>query len=570
MIIYRCSNCDRPLSSKEEFAGMKCKCPRCGQLQWVPTALPSMMGAKAEVAPVGQVLPSLGSVPEMSLSSSSLPAKDSDAGTLAPAFVPARFSDEQPETIDQAATVDYASKERPEKILLEKVQIPGYEILGVLGRGGMGVVYKARHLKLNRLVALKMILAGGHAGAGELARFRTEAEAIARLQHPHIIQVFEVGEHEGKPYFSLEFCAGGSLAQNLDGTPWPPKGAARIVETLARAMQAAHAKGIIHRDLKPANILLLEDGTPKITDFGLAKKLDDVGQTQSGAIMGTPSYMAPEQAGGAGKHLGAAADIYALGAILYQLLTGRPPFKAATPLDTILQVVNDDPAPPRQLQSKTPRDLETICLKCLHKESQKRYASAQDLAEDLRRFQAGEPIQARPVGQLERAWRWCYRNPAVAGLMGAVAATLVLGATIAGYFAWESHQNADLYRQEAIFSKRKENEAKQNEGKTKEALENVKKQKKIADDNWTRSEWKVYAGNIALAQAAWQEHNVPLAHHYLGTCREDYRGWEYAYLWALFTNQPTLKGNAGFILGVAFSPDGKKIASGSEHQTLKV
>jgi serine/threonine-protein kinase len=202
---------------------------------------------------------------------------------------------------------------------------PGYEVLGVLGRGGMGVVYRARHVKLNRIVALKMILTGGHAGEAELARFRTEAEAVARLQHPNVVQVFEVGESEGHPFLSLEFCPGGSLEKKLQGTPLPPGQAAQLVETLAQAMQAAHEKGVIHRDLKPANVLLAEDGTPKITNFGLAKKLDEAGQTATGAVMGTPSYMAPEQAGGKAKELGPACDIYALGAVLYECLTGRPP-----------------------------------------------------------------------------------------------------------------------------------------------------------------------------------------------------------------------------------------------------
>jgi eukaryotic-like serine/threonine-protein kinase len=204
------------------------------------------------------------------------------------------------------------------------VAVPNYEIICELGRGGMGVVYQARHIKLNRPVALKMILAGSHAGAADLARFQTEAEAIARLRHPNIVQVYEVGEHEGKPYFSLEFCGGGSLEKKLGGTPLPPKEAASLVETLARAMQPAHEQHVIHRDLKPANVLLAEDGTPKITDFGLAKKLDEAGQTASGAVMGTPSYMAPEQA--EGKAVGPLADVYALGAILYECLTGRPPF----------------------------------------------------------------------------------------------------------------------------------------------------------------------------------------------------------------------------------------------------
>jgi serine/threonine protein kinase len=323
----------------------------------------------------------------------------------------------------------------------ELPQVPGYEILGELGRGGMGVVYKARQVKANRVVALKMILAGGYAGEADLTRFRTEAEAIARLQHPNIVQIYEVGEHDGKPFFSLEFCACGSLDRQLDGTPLQPQEAARLVETLARAMQAAHEKNVIHRDLKPANILLvggegqspgsgepggarppLADLLLKIADFGLAKKVDQTGQTATGAILGTPSYMAPEQAGGKSKEVGAAADIYALGAILYELLTGRPPFKAATPLDTMLQVLSEEPVPPSRLQRRLPRDLDTICLKCLQKQPSRRYSAACELADDLRRFLGGEPIRARPVGAVERVWKWAQRRPALAALL----ATLTL------------------------------------------------------------------------------------------------------------------------------------------------
>jgi serine/threonine-protein kinase len=313
--------------------------------------------------------------------------------------------------------------------------VPGYQILGELGRGGMGVVYKAQQMGLKRPVALKMILAGSHAGAEDLARFRREAEAIARLQHPNIVQVYEVGEHNGLPFFSLEFAESGSLAAKLNGTPLPPLEAARLVETLAGAVQAAHQRGVIHRDLKPANVLLTAEGTPKITDFGLAKKLDEAaGQTQSGAILGTPSYMAPEQAGGRTKDLGPATDVYALGAILYELLTGRPPFKAANSLDTLRLVLEQEPVRPRQLQPHVPRDLETICLKCLHKSPQHRYASAVALAEDLECWLAGKLISARPVGNAERLWCWCRRHPGIATLTTSLTTLLVLvavGATLA-------------------------------------------------------------------------------------------------------------------------------------------
>jgi serine/threonine-protein kinase len=305
--------------------------------------------------------------------------------------------------------------------------VPGYEVLGELGRGGMGVVYQALQTRPSRHVALKVIRAGGHATEHELARFRSEAEAVARLQHPNIVQIYEVGEHHGLPYFSLEYCAGGSLEKKLAGTPLPPAQAAPLLETLARAVHAAHEQGIVHRDLKPANVLLTGNGTAKITDFGLAKRLDGgAGQTASGAIVGTPSYMAPEQARGEGKLVGPAADVYALGALLYELLTGRPPFKAPTPLDTVLQVVRDEPVPPRRLQPHVPRDLETVCLKCLRKVPPERYASAAALADDLHRFQRSEPVRARPLGRVGRLVRWARRRPAVAALWGVSLAAVVL------------------------------------------------------------------------------------------------------------------------------------------------
>jgi serine/threonine-protein kinase len=322
--------------------------------------------------------------------------------------------------------------------------VPGYEVLGRLARGGMGVVFKARQIVLGRLVALK-VLRGADAAPEYLARFRTEAEAVARLQHPHIVQIYEVGEFDGRPYLALEFVAGGSLADRVRGTPQPAAEAARLVETVARAVHYAHERGIVHRDLKPANILLafsqeppesadgalaggsrLNEGVPKVTDFGLAKRLDGkAGQTQSGMILGTPGYMAPEQAQGLGKLIGPATDVYGLGAILYELLTGRPPFAAPDADQTLQQVISQDPVPPRRLQPGVPRDLETVCLKCLEKETTRRYASAHDLAEELHRFQGGEPVRARPAGYAERLVKWARRRPAVAALW-AVSLTVVL------------------------------------------------------------------------------------------------------------------------------------------------
>jgi tetratricopeptide (TPR) repeat protein len=310
-------------------------------------------------------------------------------------------------------------------------QVPGYEVLAILGKGGMGVVYRAKDMGLGRLVALKMVRGAGAADPEDLLRLRAEAESIARLQHPHIVQIFEVGTYHGLPYLALEYCGGGTLEGKLAGTPLPPAEAAARVEQLARAMHAAHLKGIVHRDLKPANVLLAEDGTPKITDFGLAKTLGTAGQTAVGTVLGTPSYMAPEQADGKGRALTPACDIYALGAVLYECLTGRPPFKAASTYETVMQVLEVEPVPPTQLNPRVPGDLETICLKCLHKEAARRYATALELADDLGRWQRGEPVLARPVGTVERLTKWARRRPAVAALSGALlAATLLLIAAL--------------------------------------------------------------------------------------------------------------------------------------------
>ena len=306
--------------------------------------------------------------------------------------------------------------------------VPGYEIQGELGRGGMGVVYRARHLGLERVVALKMIRAGAQASPDELARFRSEAALQARVHHPNIVQIFEVGEAGSCPYFALECVEGASLDKRIAGTPQPARAAAQLVETLARAVQHAHAKGLVHRDLKPANILVAADGTPKVGDFGLAKRLEgDAGQTQSGAVIGTPNYLAPEQAWGRLKAIGRATDVYALGTILYELLTGRPPFLGATAADTIMQVRHQEPVPPRRLLAQVPHDLETICLKCLRKEPGQRYASALDLADDLKRFLNGEPIQARPVSAWERGVKWAQRRPAIAALFSVLLVVLVGG-----------------------------------------------------------------------------------------------------------------------------------------------
>lgn len=313
-----------------------------------------------------------------------------------------------------------------------------YEILEELGRGGMGVVYKARDRRLKRMVALKMILGGEHAGERQRSRFHAEAEAVARLHHPNIVQIYEIGEERGHPYLALEYVAGRTLSSRLIGTPLPEREAVVLIATLARAIDFAHKAGVVHRDLKPGNVLLGKDGQPKITDFGLAKRIDDTNHSKSGDVIGTPSYMAPEQAWGKNEQVGATTDVYALGAMLYELLTGRPPFRGATPMETIEQIWTQDPVPPRQLQARLARDTETVCLKCLAKEPAKRYPSALALSEDLERFLKGDPILARPASWWEQGMKWSRRRPGVVATLGAGVAVLV------GIFILTVWHNSDL------------------------------------------------------------------------------------------------------------------------------
>jgi serine/threonine protein kinase len=313
--------------------------------------------------------------------------------------------------------------------------IPGYEILGLLGRGGMGVVYRARQVSLNRLVALKVIVGHGYAGEEEVARFRAEAEAVASLDHPHIVPIYEVGEHAGRHYFSMKLIEGGRLKDQLRRLAQDPRAGVRLLAQVARAVHHAHQRGLLHRDLKPANVLVDADGEPHVTDFGLAKRLEGgPGATQTGAIVGTPSYMPPEQATGK-KGLTTAADVYALGAILYDLLTGRPPFQAETPLDTVLQVLEKELEPPRAVNPKADRDLELICLKCLARDPQQRYGSAEALADDLEHWLAGEPLSVRPPAFASLLRLWLRQN------FGAAGWTVLLGlgwGLLFGVMAWMS------------------------------------------------------------------------------------------------------------------------------------
>jgi WD40 repeat protein/serine/threonine protein kinase len=465
-------------------------------------------------------------------------------------------------------------------------EVPGYEILDELGRGGMGVVYKARQASLDRVVALKMILDGDYGELATVARFQNEAKLLARMEHPNIVQILEVGEHASRPYFAMEFVDGGSLDKKLNGTPLPARQAAGLLETLARAIHAAHERGVIHRDLKPANILLTSgrrkpvgDGepsgsaslplawaeyTPKVTDFGLAKRLDSQpGQTQTGAIMGTPRYMAPEQAAGRSKDVGPATDVHALGAILYELLTGRPPFLADSLFDNLQQVRFQEPVAPSRLQPKVSRDLETICLKCLQKSPTNRYLSAEALAEDLRRFLNGEPIHARPISALERAWRWCRRKPVVASLTAAVLAA-VLGSILLSAALW---YNAELRARAVQNLAQAEDDLRAKREEVRQLEQQGQKERRHLEESRAAARRVLYMADLNMAQLDWDNSNVSrmldlLQRHRPRPGQEDLRGFEWYHLWRLcHLDQTTLHGQMGSVRSLAFSPDGRTLAA---------
>jgi WD40 repeat protein len=461
--------------------------------------------------------------------------------------------------------------------------VAGYDVLEELGRGGMGVVYKARHGSLYRVVALEMILNARFACVEELLRFNLEGEAAASLQHPNIVQVHEVGMHNGLPFLVLEYVPDGTLDRYLQGRPLSVDEAARLIEVLARAVQVAHNRGIVHRDLKPANILLQlvdpdrTDGRPegsgpfcsvnghvcipKVADFGLAKQLDRVGGlTETGRILGTPEYMAPEQATGQTHDIGPGVDIHALGAILYELLCGRPPFESTSGgVDTVLQVVQRDPTPIRRLAARVPRDLETICLKCLQKDPAKRYATAQELAADLERFREGKPIHARPVGLAERTWMWARRHPLTAGLVLALLAVSLLGfAGVSGalVFALAKWKEAESQRDLASRQTEEAEEARGQEAAQRKLAEEARRQE---EEQRKRAETTTAFTRVARAQSEWRLSNLTVSSRLLAECEPKYRGWEWHYLQGLHhTDLLTVQAHEPTVTGVEFSPDGKR------------
>jgi len=415
-----------------------------------------------------------------------------------------------------------------------------YDLLERIGQGGMGVIYKARQRSLRRLVALKMIRTDRLASFADHLRFRSEAEAVASLDHPHIVPIYEVGADNGQPFFSMKLIEGGSLSERIAGLAADPRAGVRWLAAVARAVHYAHQRGLLHRDLKPGNILLDAQDTPHVSDFGLAKRLEprhgEQSLTMQGLIVGTPNYMAPEQAAARGG-VSTATDVYSLGAILYEILTGRPPFRAETPLDTIRQLLEHDPVPPRSLKSRVDRDLETICLKCLQKEPAQRYRSAEALADDLERWLRGEPIRARRVSQRERIIKWARRRPHEAALV----AVIVLG-LIAGFAAvlWQWQRAED---------------------ESRKAYRLAEAERQTA-----------YAHAIPLAFAQWQTGNADTADQVLAEAKPDLCGWEWHYLRRLFRARQiaTLLGHADGVLVVALSTDGERIASGDAGGVVKV
>jgi eukaryotic-like serine/threonine-protein kinase len=459
-----------------------------------------------------------------------------------------------------------------------------YELLAEVSRGGMGVVFKARQQSLGRVVALKMLLDGGKSST-DRERFLVEARAVARLSHPHIVPIYEVGEHGGRPFFTMEFVAGGSLRERIGEFHGDQRAIARLMVTVARAVEHAHRRGILHRDLKPGNVLLDELREPHVTDFGLAKRLDEEsGLTQDGAIVGTPSYMAPEQAQAA-SDLSTAVDVYGLGAVLYELLTGRPPFKGETVVETMMKARSQSPPAPRTLAADIDPDLETICLKCLEREPQARYGSAARFADDLERWLEDKPIQARKVSVPERLVKWGRRQPLLASAAATIAVA-VLGLLILGGFLWQDAEQRAAAVASLNDAQRRLSTIEQKAGEQEQRADTARKAAETADNQFKLAERSavhtLYAADMLLAHAAWEGDNLTAVNDLLGRYQnlarqDDIRGFEWHYLYRQlhgarlsWRDTAAENGSPGSILGMAISPDGKTLATAQKGSKLKL
>ncbi len=471
-----------------------------------------------------------------------------DAGTMD--HIPAGLTDDLERTVPPPDS-SYA---------VAILTVPGYDLLEPLGEGGMGVVWKARQVKLNRLVALKMVLGEQRAGSKDLIRFLAEAEAVAAVKHLHVVQVYEYGDANGRPFLAMEYLPGGSLADRLQRTGrLDSKAAAELVATLAGAVQASHDLGIVHRDLKPGNVLYDECGQPKVTDFGLAKRAGGSNLTATQAVMGTPAYMAPEQARGDTKFVGPQADVYSLGVMLYECLTGTRPFEAPDPLVLLRKMAEEEPERPGKRAPGLPRDVELICLKCLAKDSPERYPTAGALAADLGRFASGEPVSVRAAGVVERAAKWARRKPTLAAAYTLGLLAVLLGG-LGGAAVWQ-WRDAVRARVAAEFARDRADTARLAE---KEARGEAERQQE-------RFERFEYGRTIQVAHQGWRENNVPAALALLDRTRADLRGWEWRYVHRLCHSELLmLTGHTHPVWSASFSPDGSRIVTGSGDKTAKV
>ena len=441
-----------------------------------------------------------------------------------------------------------------------------YELLEEVARGGMGIVYRARQTQINRFVALKVMAAGVFAAPDFVERFRTEAEAVASLHHPNIVPIYEVGEVEGHPFFSMRFLEGGSLSQRISNpkSQISDREAAGLLAKLARAVHFAHQRGILHRDIKPGNVLLDAKGEPHLTDFGLAKLVEnDSTLTRTVAMLGTPSYMSPEQARGEAKQLTTAVDVYGLGAIFYELLTGQPPFAGGTTMETVRQVLDKDPRRPSVIRPGIDRDLETVCLKCLEKDPARRYSSAEAVAADLERWQRDEPILARPQSGLYVFGKLVRRHKGGTAALGAIMLMIIAGAV---FSSWQAEV------QRALRAKAEANERAAQDAQAQATAQQKKAEAEMqrAEEQLARAEWLLYASKLMMAQNDFDSANGALALHYLSECPEKLRGWEWRHLWNRFNARLTLAGHARPVSSVAFSADGQRIVTGSQDKTAKV